>query len=485
MNKITIVGLGAGDLNQLPIGIYKMITKAEYLFLRTKDHPVIEELTNDGLSYESFDHIYEKHDQFEAVYKDIVQQLLNKAEKAAITYAVPGHPLVAEQTVQLLLDEASKSNIQIEVVGGQSFLDPLYSALQIDPIEGCQIVDGTSLKKETLQIRQHIIICQVYDAFVASDVKLTLMDLLPDDYPVTIATAVGSKQEDIRTVPLYELDRVTTINNLTAVYVPPVQEEELLYRDFSKLREVIATLRGPNGCPWDKKQTHQSLKPYLIEESYEVLEAIDNEDDDHLVEELGDVLLQIILHSQIGEDDGWFSVEDVIESITSKMIRRHPHVFATETVESAEEVVQNWEEIKKAEKGEVSEYKSVLAGIPKGVPSLYEAYHIQKKAAKVGFDWDDVAPIWMKIQEEIAEFFTEIKQNNESTSKKEFGDILFALVNLGRFYNIHPEEALKQTNEKFKKRFHFIEKTLHERGQSFEDVTLAEMDEIWEQAKKE
>ncbi|WNF37074.1 nucleoside triphosphate pyrophosphohydrolase [Bacillaceae bacterium IKA-2] len=484
MSKIFVIGLGAGDLNQMPLGVYHKLMKAEHVFLRTKEHPVVKQLEEQQFTYESFDHIYEKNDQFEDVYQQMTSLLLEKAAEEDIVYAVPGHPFIAEKTVQLLLTQAKDKDIKIEIVGGQSFLDNLFQAVQIDPIEGCQIVDGTALKKVQLQVRQHIIICQVYDAFIASEVKLTLMELLPDEYEVTIVTAAGSSQEEIRTVPLYELDRVATLNNLTAVYVPPVTDESILYRDFGKLREVIAELRGPNGCPWDIKQTHQSLKKYLLEEAYEVLDAIDEEDDDHLAEELGDVLLQVMLHAQIGEDAGLFTIDDVISTITEKMIRRHPHVFQAGYLETENEVIVQWDEIKKQEKiDNGQEQGSHLAGIPKSMPALYRATKLQKKAAKVGFDWGELAPVWLKVEEEIAEFMLEAKQDNHEKAVQEFGDILFAFVNLARYYDIDPELALESTNQKFYNRFTYIEETLAERGVRFDEVDLDYLDKLWEEAK--
>ncbi|TWI53222.1 nucleoside triphosphate pyrophosphohydrolase [Halalkalibacter nanhaiisediminis] len=483
MKKITIIGLGAGDLEQMPLGVYRHLKEQNKVYVRTNDHPAVSELINEGVNFESFDEVYEQHDDFESVYNEIVQILVDKAEGEAITYAVPGHPLVAERTIQLLLSRSEQKELELVFLGGQSFLDAMYTSLRIDPIEGCQIVDGTALRRDDLTLNQHIIIVQVYDAMIASDVKLTLMERLPDDYEVTIATAVGSKEEQLTRVPLFELDRVTTLNNLTAVYVPPVQEEELLYGEFAKLREVIATLRGPGGCPWDQKQTHQSLKKYLLEEAYEVLEAIDEEDDEHLIEELGDILLQVMLHAQIGEDEGFFSVRDVIEGVTGKMIRRHPHVFGELTVNDADEVVTNWDDIKKQEKGNTDD-DSVLATIPKGLPALLEATKLQKKAAKVGFDWEDAAPIWMKLQEEIGEFMLEVKVNSEENMHKEFGDILFVLVNLARYYKIDAEDALLSTNRKFMRRFRYIEETSRQEGKILTEMTLSELDQKWEQAKQ-
>lgn len=478
---IEVLGLGAGDLEQLPFGVYKKLINANHVYLRTKEHPVIDELVQEGLSFSSFDSIYEKHDQFEEVYQEIVQTLLQKAKVERVIYAVPGHPLVAERTVQLLLEYGPKEDVNITIGGGQSFIDAIFQSLKIDPVDGFQLLDGTSLHSSQLQIDQHIFISQVYDKFVASNIKLTLMERLPDDYGVVIVRAAGSKNEQIVRVPLYELDRKVTIDNLTSVYVPPVQDEQIMLKNFSKLREIIAVLRGPNGCPWDKEQTHESLKKYLIEETYEVIDAINSGDIDHLTEELGDVLLQVMLHAQIGEDEGYFAIEDVIEVLSAKMIRRHPHVFGDQKAEDSKEVLRNWQEIKKQEKGETE--TSLLDGISKSIPNLVRAYEIQKKAAKVGFDWQEITPALEKVKEELEEFEQEIKKESLLLAKKEFGDILFAFVNVARFLDIHPEEALFETNEKFIRRFHFIEERVKQSSKSMEEHSLEELDQFWDEAK--
>ncbi|MEC1154586.1 bifunctional methyltransferase/pyrophosphohydrolase YabN [Cytobacillus horneckiae] len=479
--KISIIGLGAGDFEQLPMGVYKQLKSSDHLYLRTKEHPVIAELESEGLAYQSFDHIYEAHDQFDAVYEEICSFLLQEASKYNLVYAVPGHPLVAEKTVQLLIERAEEAGIELEINGGQSFLDSMFQALKIDPVEGFQLLDGTSLNKDELSLKQHMIIGQVYDSFVASEVKLSLMDLLPFDYKVWIVTAAGSKEEELREVPLFELDHHMRLNNLTSVYVPPVSDEALLNKSFNKLREIIAVLRGPNGCPWDKKQTHESLKKYLIEEAYELIEAIDEDDIDHIIEELGDVLLQVLLHAQIGEDEGFFSIEDIIQGLSEKMIRRHPHVFGGVEAENVDEVLQNWQSIKAEEKGEKP--ASLLDGIPASYPQLLKAEALQKKAAKVGFDWEEVSSIWDKVREEIKEFEIETENNNENMIS-EFGDILFAFVNIARYYQINPEEALNRTNNKFYHRFLYIEEKVRESGKDISSFSVDQLDAFWNEAKK-
>ncbi|MCK2005798.1 nucleoside triphosphate pyrophosphohydrolase [[Brevibacterium] frigoritolerans] len=486
MNEITIIGLGAGDLEQLPLGIYKKLVQTEQCYVRTADHPVIGDLKSEGINFTAFDGIYEKHDQFEDVYEEIAETLLHEASNRSVLYAVPGHPMVAEKTVQLLLEKGPALGIDIKLEGGQSFLDPLFQAVRIDPIEGFQLLDGTDLSPDDLHITQHMIIGQVYDAFSASDVKLTLMEKLPDDYEVYIVTAAGSSQEKVTKCALFELDRQMELSNLTSVYVPPVKDEALRYREFSKLRRVIAELRGPDGCPWDKKQTHESLKKYLIEEAYELIDSIDEGDDEGMVGELGDVLLQVMLHSQIGEDEGMFSIDDVIEGITAKMIRRHPHVFGDVEVNGEEDVLVNWQKIKEDEKGGKSKApKSILDGIEKSLPNLLRAEEYQKRAAKVGFDWDEVSEAWKKVREEVQELEEEILSPNRDVEriKSELGDLFFALVNISRYYDIQAEEAVYKANQKFHQRFTYIEECIQRADKKFEDYTLEELDSYWDEAK--
>ncbi|PSK02814.1 nucleoside triphosphate pyrophosphohydrolase [Brevibacillus porteri] len=483
---ITVVGLGAGDLDQLPYGIYRTLKAAKQLYLRTKEHPVVAELIAEGIAIESFDAVYEQHDTFSDVYTDIVERLFSQVNEAgSLVYAVPGHPLVAERTVQLLLAEGPKRGVEIEIGGGQSFIDPLFARLHIDPIEGFSLLDGTALAAHQVSPGLHTIIAQVYDAFVASDVKLTLMEVLPDDYEVTVATAVGvAGQEIIETVPLYELDRLDHFGNLSLVYVPPTKDEKVSYRQFSYLKEIVAILRSPDGCPWDREQTHQSIRKNLIEETYEVLETIDDDDPDAMCEELGDLLMQIMLHSQMAAEDGYFSVDDVVATLNEKLVRRHPHVFGEKSANDSEEALANWQEIKaqeKAAKGIDVTVQSQLAGIPRDLPALMYAYKLQKKAAQVGFDWDDIADVYKKVEEE----YRELQEASEEERAGELGDLLFAVVNLARFLGLDPEAALALTNNKFKKRFSYIEGKLQEAGRTFEQTDLQEMDKWWEEAKHE
>lgn len=480
MNTIHIIGLGAGDLDQLPLGVYKKLKAADTLYVRTEDHPVLAELAHEEVTFTSFDSVYEKHDSFSPVYEEIAETLIGLSQQAALIYAVPGHPLVAEQTVQNLIRAEKQGRCRLAIEGGHSFLDSLFGALRIDPIEGFQLMDGTEMTSDQVNMTQHLLIAQVYDSFSASEVKLTLMEKYPDDYPVTIVTAAGSKDEVLRTVPLHELDRAAEVNNLTTVYVPPAAEQTQRLKEWQTFRSIIAKLRSPEGCPWDREQTHESLSPFLIEEAHELLQAIQEEDDRAIADELGDVLLQVFLHAQIGQDNGYFQLEDVLEAISAKMIRRHPHVFGDVTAEDADEVVANWQEIK-AQEQPASE--SLLEGQDRFSSSLTTSFNYQKKAAKVGFSWPDAAGAWDKFHEELQEFQQEVAKGSKARQLDELGDLLFTLVNIARFFDLSPEEAMMQANRKFQTRFSFVEQQVKQGTGNFSDYTLEQLDEFWNQAK--
>jgi tetrapyrrole methylase family protein / MazG family protein len=250
---------------------------------------------------------------------------------------------------------------------------------------------------------------------------------------------------------------------------------------FDRLMEIMRKLRAPGGCPWDAEQTHESLKRYLLEEAYEVIEAIDSGDRAHLKEELGDLLLQPVFHAAIAEEKGDFTMDQVLDTINEKLIRRHPHVFGDEVIESSEAQITNWEKIKKQEKG--VERKSALSGIPPELPALMKAQKITEKAARVGFDWEHTDQVFAKVMEELHEFEEAMLSGDQREMEAELGDLLFAIVNLGRFLSIDPEEALRKTIQRFTKRFSHVEETLHSRGMAMQSATLEEMDVLWEEAK--
>jgi len=252
--------------------------------------------------------------------------------------------------------------------------------------------------------------------------------------------------------------------------------------NFRKLVEIMAALRGDNGCPWDREQTRESLKPFLIEETYEVIEAIDEGSPEKIKEELGDLLFQILFHAQIGKERGEFDIDGVIDGITNKMLNRHPHVFGDEKYRTSEEVLKRWQEIKKSE-GKQEE--SLLEGVPSSMPSLLRAHKLQDRAARVGFDWERVGDVIAKLDEEVEEFKEALGKNSVHEMEEELGDIFFMLVNISRFIGVNPDDALRKTISKFIKRFRHIEITAAERGQVLSEMSLEEMDDLWNEAKRD
>ena len=480
MGKINIVGLGPGDESLISQGVLDILKSSSRIYLRTEKHPTVDKLKK-SIKYTNLDYFYDNEDNFESVYKQIAEFIIEKSNEGDLVYAVPGHPRVAEMTVSQIEDIAKIKGIEVEVTASMSFLDAMFNYLAIDPAGGFKLVDAFEIENSYIDTNTSMIITQVYDHFIASNVKLSLMEYYDYDQEVCIVNGAGVKNlESKKYVPLYELDRHENIfNYLTSVYIP--KSSKKMYNTLNDLEEIMSKLRGTNGCDWDKKQTHETLKKYIIEEAYELCQAIDNDDIDEMIEELGDVLLQVVFHCQIGKETGYFNLTEVINGICNKLVYRHPHVFKNINIDM-NNFDKTWEDLKKEEKGE-STVTEGLTRIPNHLPALIKAEKIQKKAALVGFDWDNINDVYKKIEEEYKELLDECKEGNIKYIKEELGDLLFSIVNLARFLKVDPEEALNLTNNKFIKRFKFIEDNAINSGKSLESMTLEEMDKLWERAK--
>lgn len=483
MSELIVVGLGAGRKGLMTEETKRLLTEEKCVRLRTAKHPTVEELGEEGYTFLSFDHIYNEKDTFDEVYTTITDECFALAkETGRLVYAVPGSPLVAEKTVQMIRARAAEEGVSLTILPAMSFLEVFYVRLGVDPINGLTILDGDDIGDLSPDNVAALVITQVYDRAVASEVKLALMEQYDDEQPITFVRNLGLDDEEVREIPLYELDRQPNIDHLTSVYVPRREKRTETF-DMTPLVDVMETLRSPGGCPWDIEQTHDSLRRYMIEEVYEVIEAIENEDAPLLCEELGDLLLQIVFHARVAEECGSFSMQDVIDGVTEKMIRRHPHVFGDISVRDAGEVLVNWEAIKAQEKE--GQRKSALDGVSPGLPALMAAFKLQKKAAKVGFDWTEIKDVWEKVREELGELAEASAEGDTKAIEEEFGDVLFSLVNLSRFLHIEPETSLTAANHKFRRRFTFIEDKIAALGKKWDGMTLAEMDKLWEQAKQE
>jgi len=478
---IRIVGLGPGSKESITMGTFQLLKNSENVFFRTEIHPNVEYLRELGVKFSTYDNKYENLDSFDMVYEEIAKDLIYKHKTLGdIVYAVPGHPMVAEKSVSILIELCKHENIDIEILPAISFVDAIMESLKIDPINGVKIIDAFDIQNQILDKRVGTIITQVYNKFIASEVKLRLMEYFNDNMEIYFIRAAGVRElESIRKIYLYELDRQEDIDHLTSIYIPKNLDSS---KDFYDLLEIMDVLRGKGGCPWDREQTHESLKRYFIEECYEVIEAIDEQDEGKLIEELGDVLLQVVFHSQIGKEDGYFNIGDVIKGICIKLIERHPHVFGEVKVSDSNEVLYNWDEIKKKEKG-LETYTDELKHVAKSLPALIRSEKIQRKAAKVGFDWEDAAPALEKVVEECDEVKQVYKTQNREKIVEEVGDLIFSTVNVARLLDIDPEVALNYTIDKFISRFSYIEQKSLEMGKKITDMTLEEMDKLWDMSK--
>jgi len=508
---ITLIGLGAGDIDTLTRGAERALREASarhaagtgLLLVRTARHPVVDALKEWGLVFEALDGLYDTLPDFDAVYAAIAERVLAAAAQHEgsfpVALAVPGHPLFGEEAARRIREGANAAGIAVNLVASGSFVEAVLTAAGASIDEGFDVRDALTLQETDVVDRdgrpgpgridtsRGLLLFQVFDPASASHAKLALMRDYPDDWEVALVRQAGvTGAEGVRRIPLFELDR-HAVDHLTAVYIPPLPPERRL-PGLSSLVGIMARLRAPDGCPWDREQTPQTLKKYFVEETYEVLDAIDAGDPDLLCEELGDALLQVVFHAELAAEEGVFNIDDVTASIVHKLIRRHPHVFGDVAVEDSAEVLRNWERIKRAENTEKdAEWrKSILDGIPKGLPALMFAAEVSKKVVKVGFEWEHFDDVLAKLDEEIAELKAELASSTPDQEKiaSELGDLLFTVVQVARWQKIDAEDALRTMLSRFTRRFRYIEDRANEQGRALTELTLAEMDALWDEAKR-
>src|SRR5713101_2921456 len=499
---IIIVGLGPGRWEDLTLEARALLEQAAYenttVYFRTLVHPTVEPIGREiaNLRMESFDSFYDESGGWDTLYQRIVEEICTLAEQQPpVIYAVPGHPLIGEASVQLILQQARQRGLSTKIVAGLSLLEPVFAALELDPLTaGTQIMDATALAAFRMnEIAGKIIptipllVAQIHNRRLASAVKLALGECYPDEWPVKLVRTAGvdsgETDEMVVEVPLYELDRISLANHMSTLYVPPVDELQAL-RLPETLRYVTARLRRePDGCPWDRRQTHQSLTRYAIEETYEVVEALEENDMEKLAEELGDLLLQVYLHAEIARQEGDFAIGDVFEHVNAKLIRRHPHVFGEVEVNTAGQVVQNWEAIKRQERaaaGTDVQQESALDRVPHATPALMMAQEYQKRAGKTGFDYKNVQDILTKLSEELHELQ---EANSPAHQFEEMGDVLFIVARIARELRIDAEEALRHANRKFKRRFQAMENLARADGRELTSYSGPEWRALWKRAK--
>ncbi len=478
---VILLGLGPGNPEQLTREAWEVLSTHPEIYLRTRQHPSVKDLRAD-LEVHSFDELYHQASDFDEVYEQIVAQVLSLAQRPqGVVYAVPGHPYVAEATAPAIAQRARRAGLPVRVVAGLSFLEPTLSALGQDLLPRTTIVDAFELAgahHPTFPPDAPALIVQIHSRAMAAQVKLTLMAAYPDDFPVRLVHAAGTEGQQVDELPLYAIDRSADVGLLTSLYLPSLGETT----SFESFQEIIAHLRAPEGCPWDREQTHLSLRPFLLEEAYEVLAALDAEDPQALQEELGDLLIQVALHAQIAAEERRFTLADVLRQVHAKLVYRHPHVFGEVQVDGVAEVKRNWEQLKAVERqGKKESERSLLNGVAQSLPALVQADAYQQRAARVGFDWPDQEGVWAKIDEEMAE----VRAAGDDTEREnEIGDLLFAVVNLSRWYDVDPESALRGANSRFRTRFSRVEAAAEAQGRSLGDMTIEELEALWQASKK-
>lgn len=464
-NPVVIaVGLGPAGAELITTETARLLNGDHPIWLRTTRHPAAGGLEIAG----SFDDLYESLDSFEDVYRTILERLVAEAESTgAIVYAVPGSPMVAERTVELLMAD---ERVVVDVRPALSFAELAWRALSIDPMaEAVTIVDAHHFALDTAGRLGPFLVTQLHSATVLDDVRLVLDEAPPD--VVTVLQGLGTPEELVFQVAWADLDASIRPDHLTTMWIPKLADP--VAASFVRLDDLVRRLRSE--CPWDREQTHASLRAHLLEETYEVLEAIDGVTADpdqnyhELEEELGDLLFQVFIHARLAAEEGQFTVSDVADGIHDKLYERHPHVFGDA---DAAETMVGWELAKQAEK----QRDSVMDGIPAALPALLHALKTQKRAAATGFTGRDLQWALADVAEELAEV-------TEDPSESELGDLLFAGVQVARMLNVDPEMALRAASLRFAQRFRIVERLAAEAGVALDQAVPAVLLDLWKSAK--
>lgn len=473
---IHVVGLGPGDPRLVTRDTLEIVSSTPRRYLRTGRHPSAS-LVENALT---FDHFYDELPTFDEVYAAINTALAEAAhEHGTVVYAVPGSPLVLERTVSRL---RGRDDVDVRLHAAVSFLDEAWRVLSVDPVEtGARLIDGHDFAVAAAGWVGPMLVAHTHANWVLSDIKLAVDDADPDA-PVTLLHHLGLDDEQVIETTWAEMDRTLEADHLTSLWVPGLATP--VAAELVRFHELARTLRAR--CPWDIEQTHTSLVRYLIEETYEVVDAIealdpDDPSTDHdFIEELGDLLYQVGFHAAIAEEEGRFTIADVARTVHDKLVARHPHVFGETTVEGSADVEANWEAIKAKEKPSRT---GIFDGLAASSPSLLFADKVQQRAARVGFDWPDPAGPLAKITEEAGEVSAAAATGDPEAIRAEVGDLLFTAVNVARSLGVEPESALRAAVSKFTARVDAVTAAVRATGRDTASLSPEELDNYWESAK--
>ena len=465
MSRIIVIGCGFRR-EQLTLEAVEAIEGADKVLLRTGRCGLRDHLVEKGVAFETLDALYERAEDFDELIRLTTQAVLDASREGSVAYAVFD---VRDVSVQALL----KTGADVRVIAGPPAEEGLWAFAE----GATDCWAASEWETWTLHADRNALIREVDTRELAAEVKLKLMDCYPEESEIYVRAGDGGVEK----TSLVELDRLPAYDHRLSVLVPAQRELTKLERyGFDELNRVIHILRSPGGCPWDRKQTHETLRTNLVEEAYEAVDAIDREDMDALYDELGDVLLQIVLHAEIAREHGDFTIGDVTTAITHKMIFRHQHVFGSAKADTADEVLDLWQKVKKAERHQKTQAE-VLRSVTRSLPALMRAEKVQKRAADVGFDWENARAAFYKIGEEAEELSRAVEDGGGV--EEEAGDLLFAVVNVLRLLKLDPEIALNRATDKFTARFAEMERLILADGKSLAEMTLADMDAYWDRVK--
>lgn len=495
MSGLTVVGLGPGSWNTLTVEAADVLRSANEVYVRTTAHPAVAAIAAamGDTPVRSFDDLQQPSSSLDEIVAAIADRLAPLARRPqGVIYAVPGSPSIGDRSVPLIL-EALGDEVPVRLVEGLSYVEPILRAAGVADTGWIDVLDAAeiSVLARANALGQvdggpdHVpwraplptvplIVTSLDSADVAASVGRWLGRFYPESHQVLLVD--GASSLGIQGLPLGQLANVGT----GSLFVPALSETDNV-RTFSGLMNLTRRLRAPDGCPWDREQTHASLKTHLLDEAYEVVDALDRGDAAEICEELGDLLFQIAIHSQVADESGEFSIEDVISGIVTKLIGRHPHVFEDLRLDSSQDVLNAWEALKQMQK---PRRQSILEQIPRAMPALPQSNLIQKRAANVGFEWPDLGSVIAKVEEELTELRQEVDGGaSRDLEREEFGDILFALVSVARHLRIDPEEALRLANRKFTARFQYVESRASADGAALRALSPEQLDNYWNEAK--
>ena len=478
MNSIKIVSTGSGDERFLTKSACDAIENAQCLVFRTERHPVIPYIKSLSLTFQSFDSLYETCEDFDVFNQSVVEKLIELSQENPVTYVVSDAS--TDQTVVALMSKFPNSDF-ISIIPGVSHMQRCLSLLPQNPI-ATRCYSGIDYPNVRCNTEDSLFIYELYNYTCVSDCKLALLEFFDADLSIFYFSGNADTGElTLHPILLSELDHRNDFNHLSAIYIPSQPMDKRSHYDIYDLLNIMSRLRAPNGCPWDREQTYESLLTNLLEESYEYIQAVQDNDIDHMADELGDVLLQVVFHSQMASEHGEFSFTDVTSNICQKMIERHPHIFGSTIASTSEDVLKNWEQIKRNQRG-IKTTGEAMSEVSTGLPTLLRASKVQNKAAKVNFDFSSALDALKKVSEEVSEVNEAITTNQAIAY--ELGDLLFSVVNVCRLCKVDGDIALYNATEKFISRFKNMETAIIHDQKNMEDLTLSEMDVYWESEKR-